>query len=62
MLTLYAKCPTTGSMIDLGIQSDDDSLVIMAHSKVTIWCEKCRQHHVMRVRELHCCADEPVAA
>ena len=58
MPMLYAKCPATGRLIETGVQTDDDSLTIMAHSKMAVWCERCGQHHMMRVRELLCPAEE----
>ena len=62
MPMLYAKCRVTGSLIETGVSSDDDSLVIMAHSRMAVFCETCGQHHMLRVRELHCAAVEEDAA
>jgi len=60
---LYARCPVTQAVIKTGVESDDDSLVIMAHSKFAVYCEKCGQHHVMRVKEMWCASEvEEIAA
>jgi len=56
VVKLFAKCPETGLLIETGVESDDDSLVIMAHSRVKVYCEKCGRHHVTRVKEMFCAA------
>ena len=62
MPLLYAKCPFTGNLIETGVRTDDDSLVIMANSKMAVFCDSCGQHHMLRVRELFCSAEEEPAA
>ena len=60
---LYARCPITKAVIETGVESDDDSLVIMAYSKCAVYCAKCGHHHVMRVKEMYCHAEgEDIAA
>lgn len=58
MPMLYANCPISGSLIDTGVRSDDESLSIMGCFKMAVFCDKCGQHHMMQVRELFCRAEE----
>lgn len=53
MPMLYAICPVSGGLIETGVQSDDESLTIMANSKMAVFCDRCGQHHMMQVRELY---------
>lgn len=58
MPMLYARCPTTRAIIETGVESDEDSLKIMRHTKFAVRCETCGTYHTMRVDEMFCAAED----
>ena len=51
MERLHFVCPTTGKTIDVGIESELDTLLRIRMNNVRIQCPVCGQRHEWKVRD-----------
>jgi transcription elongation factor Elf1 len=51
MERLYFTCPTTGKRIDVGIESELDTLLRIRMNRVCVRCPACGQRHEWEVRD-----------
>jgi predicted RNA-binding Zn-ribbon protein involved in translation (DUF1610 family) len=51
MERLHFNCPNTGKVIDVGIESELDTLLRIRDKRVMARCPQCGEHHEWRVAE-----------
>jgi len=49
MERLHFNCPTTGEVVDVGIESELDTLLRIRNKRVLARCPRCGQRHEWRV-------------
>ena len=49
MERLHFTCPTTGKAVDVGIESELETLLRIRHKRVLARCPQCGQRHEWRV-------------
>ncbi len=49
MERLHFNCPVTGEAIDVGIESELDTLLRIRHKRILARCPQCGQRHEWRV-------------
>jgi predicted RNA-binding Zn-ribbon protein involved in translation (DUF1610 family) len=51
MQSLHFRCPTTGRVIDVGIESELDTLLRIRDKRVLARCPQCGERHEWRVAD-----------
>jgi hypothetical protein len=54
MQKLFAKCPATEHVIETGVLGDEVTIASIGDTKVTVFCEHCGSHHIMKVVSTYC--------